>query len=364
MRRLLPILLLAWGLLYSHAQDRVTLLFAGDAMQHTPQHAAAWLPKEQRYDYSDCFTYLLPYLQYADLSVANLEVPLAGKPYTGYPRFSAPDEWAKALHNAGFNVLTIANNHVFDKADKGLNSTINTLCADNILFAGAYRDSLQRDTLYPLIVDIESIRIAFLNFTYGTNGIHVTPPCCVNLIDTTQILSDITKARQLGADIIIALPHWGQEYKLKSNRQQQELAHWLLSHHVDAIVGTHPHVVQDAQLIPLDDKVIPIVYSLGNLISNQRWKNSNGGIILSIDISTKTKKIIDVAMMPVYVYKGSLGAGVKYYLIPTSDYIEGNLPFRLPEYAERELRLHHNSTVARLPQLRVIKLSSAVPLKD
>jgi poly-gamma-glutamate capsule biosynthesis protein CapA/YwtB (metallophosphatase superfamily) len=112
-------------------------------------------------------------LQDADIAIANLEVTLAGKPYKGYPEFSSPDELADAIKNAGFNVLVTANNHSMDRSKAGLERTIKVLDEKGIIRTGTFEDEAQRNRDYPLIIEKNNIRLAILNYTYGTNGI----PC-------------------------------------------------------------------------------------------------------------------------------------------------------------------------------------------
>ena len=94
-----------------------------------------------------------------------------------------------------------------------------------------------------------------------------------------------------------------------------------------------------------------IMYSLGNLVSNQRWENSNGGIITTVDIDRATKKVVKIDYVPVYVHKGKLlNERRNYYCIPTPDYLDGKLPFTLPnDSLEADLRLFHTNTINRIP---------------
>ena len=126
-----------------------------------------------------------------------LEVTLGGKPYKGYPAFSAPDEYLTAIHNAGFNVLITANNHSLDRGRKGLERTIQLIDSLKIPHAGTYLNAEERENKYPLLLEKKGFRIAILNYTYGTNGIPVTPPNIVNYIDTTIISKDIEASKTL-----------------------------------------------------------------------------------------------------------------------------------------------------------------------
>ena len=186
--------------------DTLRLLFVGDLMQHQGQINAA--RTSTGYDYSTCFTYVKEEIGRADLAIANLEVTLGGKPYKGYPAFSAPDEFLTAIHDAGFNVLVTANNHSLDRGKSGLERTIQLIDSLKIPHAGTYINTEERDKKYPLLLEKNGFRIALLNYTYGTNGIPVTPPNIVNYIDTTVIAKDIEESKAMKPDAIIACMHW------------------------------------------------------------------------------------------------------------------------------------------------------------
>lgn len=287
MRKALPVISLLFLTLISWAQERkVTLLFAGDAMQHQSQINTA--KTKDGYDYSDCFgqvKYLID--NEYDLAVVNLEVTLAGKPYTGYPRFGAPDEYAYALKDLGFNVFLTANNHSADRKKVGVERTISVLDSMKVKHTGTFADSLKRELYYPLMMIKNGIRIAMLNYTYDTNGLPVYPPNIVNLIDKKQIYEDIRSARQMKADIIIANMHWGYEYKLKPSKEQIELANFLVDNGVRLVVGSHPHVVQPVEIRKDEEGNVNaiVVYSLGNFVSGMKPANTTGGMLFNVGIS-------------------------------------------------------------------------------
>lgn len=264
---------------------KITLLFAGDLMQHKAQIDAA--RSGNSYDYSSYFQYIREEISSADIAIANLEVTLGGKPYRGYPSFSAPDEYLSAIKEAGFDVLLTANNHILDRGKRGLERTTLMLDSMNIPHAGSYKDSTARSERYPLILEKNGFRIAILNYTYGSNGLTPTPPNVVNYIQKDQMSRDIQRAKEQHPELIIACMHWGDEYKSLPNKEQKALADWLLSQGVTHIIGSHPHVVQPLELrtdsITGDRHVV--VYSLGNLISNMSAKGTDGGILFKMEIS-------------------------------------------------------------------------------
>ena len=272
----------------SSATRRLTLLFAGDLMQHITQINAA-RTVAGNYDYTSYFDQVGDYIRSFDVAVANLEVTLGGQPYTGYPQFSAPDAYLYSIRDAGFDVLATANNHCCDKGRLGIERTIRMLDSLGLQHVGTYVNPDTRSTTYPLLVEKNGFRLAFLNYTYGTNGIPVPTPTFVNLIDTAQISADMKKARSMRPDAIIALMHWGLEYVQVPTHEQRQLADWLLANGVTHVIGTHPHVVQ-----PIESRIAPdgsrhvVAYSLGNFISNQWMENCDGGIMLALTLEKDT----------------------------------------------------------------------------
>ena len=264
--------------------DTLRLLFVGDLMQHQGQINAARTAKG--YDYSTCFEYVKEEIGRADFAIANLEVTLGGKPYKGYPAFSAPDEYLTAIHDAGFNVLVTANNHSLDRGRAGLERTIQLIDTLKIPHAGTYVNAEAREKQYPLLLEKNGFRIVLLNYTYGTNGIPVTPPNIVNYIDTMIIAKDIEASKALQPDAIIACMHWGIEYQSLPNKEQKFLTDWLLQKGVSHIIGSHPHVVQPIEVRTdslTNDKHL-VVYSLGNYISNMSARRTDGGLMVRMEL--------------------------------------------------------------------------------
>jgi len=302
-------------LLGTAQESQLKLVFAGDIMGHDTQIASALATGEPGYDYKPCFEYLRPYLQEADLVIGNLEVTFAGEPYKGYPAFSSPDELAGALKWAGFDILVNANNHGLDRGQKGLVRTIEVLHREELVQTGTFADPEARARHYPLVVEKKGIRIALLNYTYGTNGIRDRPPSIINRIDKEQIREDMQKAHTAQADFILVTLHWGTEYQLYENPQQEELARFLFDLGADAVIGSHPHVVQP---IRGEGSGNLVVYSLGNLISNQRTRPRDGGILFEMVLSKESHKISSHAYLPVWVWKAKTKKGTRFTLVPAN----------------------------------------------
>lgn len=271
------------------ARPKAELLFVGDAMQHQAQLDQAKLAGNgKRYDYSDCFTLIAPTITEADYAVCNLEVPLGGGPdYTGYPCFSAPDSYAEALRDAGFDMMLTANNHCLDRRDKAMRRTLTALDSLGVDHIGTYHDAAQREELVPFIKDINGFKIGFLNYTYGTNGIEPRHGAEVALIDRDKMRDEIKKTRDAGAEIVVVAIHWGVEYVLIENQNQRNLADFLVDQGVDLIIGGHPHVIQPMEVRrnEKENKNVLVVYSLGNFISNMKTVDTRGGALVRATIT-------------------------------------------------------------------------------
>lgn len=328
----LALLLLA-GLSWSQNDSIHTLklLFVGDIMGHDSQIRSAEIEKNKLYDYSPCFEYVAPVLKQADLTIGNLELTLPGKPpYTGYPLFKSPDDLALALRHAGFNFLFTANNHSNDGGLDGVVNTIKTLGEYGFYHTGTFQNQEEREAFYPLVVYKGSFKLAFLNYTYDTNGVPTRPPSMVNEIKEDQIKADMDVARALEPDFIIVMMHWGDEYQLTENKKQRDLAQKLADWGADLIIGAHPHVVQPIKTVKTisadsSEQIVPVAYSLGNFISGQVKTNTDGGlmveIILEKNVNSGTLQIQTPAYLPVWRWRENTSNGKQIYrVVPISPY--------------------------------------------
>jgi len=305
--------------------NHLSIIFCGDIMGHDSQIKASYNVNTNTYNYDTSFSLVADYISQADIAIGNLEVTLAGQPYKGYPQFSSPDDLAWALKRAGFDILVTANNHGLDRGTQGLVRTIEVLDSLEFLRAGTYRDTAERYTMHPLIFEKNNIRIALLNYTYGTNGLVVKPPYIINRIDTAMIAYEIRKARKAMADFIVVFIHWGNEYERNENAVQKKLANFIFMKGADAIIGSHPHVVQPVKSIYLPGDPLtsyPVVYSLGNFISNQRERYTDGGIIAGLYL-TKIDSITvldSLDYMPYGVWRDDQPTGSTFHILPVSRY--------------------------------------------
>lgn len=278
-----PLLPFLFSLLTALSQPQeASIVFVGDAMQHQKQIDVA-RQSDGTYNYSGVFDNVADYISSADYAVVNLETPVAGGRYSGYPMFNAPDNFVTALKDAGFDMALTANNHVLDRHDNGIRRTIACLDKNGFDHIGAYTNTSARQKSIPFVKNINNFKVGFLNYTYGTNGLTIREDVVVDYIDKEQIKLDIKATRDAGAEIIIVAIHWGVEYQLLPHPSQKELANFLVGQGVDMIIGGHPHVIQPMEVRdnPITGKKSLVIYSLGNFISNMLTTDTRGGAMLS-----------------------------------------------------------------------------------
>jgi len=328
-----------WMISNINANDdlsRLKLLFVGDVMGHSPQIKSAYNATTQTYNYTPCFKFVKPIIEEADLAIGNLEVTLSDQvTYTGYPMFRSPDALAEALKTAGFDILVTSNNHSNDNGVYGVTHTIDVLEKQGFYHTGTFKNQAEKDLYYPLIVYKNDFRLAFLNYTYGTNGLSTKEPTVVNLIDEATIKADIAFAEQLKPDAIIMVMHWGAEYQLNESKVQYDLAQKMFEWGVNLVIGSHPHVIQPIKKVAFTNKngeaqTGLTVFSMGNFISNQQQTNTDGGLMVEIEL-TKEKgsnkaKIGDCQYIPVWRYLDKTDAKKPYgtyYVLPISAFEAG-----------------------------------------
>ena len=298
----------------------------GDIMCHSPNYTAAYVAVTGTYDFTPFFTNIEKYISSADIAIGNLETTFAGKSrgYSGYPTFNSPSELGVAMKEIGIDVLGTANNHSMDKGYSGVVSTLDALDEIGIDHMGTARSEEEQSTI--LVKDVKGIKIAFLAYTYGTNGIAIPKDnsYCINLIDKDLILKHIQAAKELDVDLICVNMHWGIEYQTAPNAEQQELADFLFENGVDIILGSHAHVLQkmEKRTIELEDGTTKdgfVIYSLGNFISNQQDIGTRDTVILDIQITkageTGDLTIDKVDFVPVFNYNKGSGTSDRYRLI-------------------------------------------------
>lgn len=292
------------------------LIAVGDIMMHGSQIKSGYNAQTKTYSYEAFFTEVKDILSQGDWVIGNLETTLAGAEsgYTGYPQFNAPAPLADAIKSAGFNILTTANNHSLDRREKGVLKTLENVRDRNLYPVGTAASLEESQQI--LMVEKNEILMAFLAYTYGTNGIPIPKgkDYLVNLINEQKIIQDITKARQKGADVVTVSLHFGAEYQRQPNAEQKQLVENLVNAGADIILGSHPHVVQPYKIFKIagkngETRQAVAIYSLGNFISGQTKKYTDLGVIFQVNIQKnfpeETIEISAVEALPTWVHRYS-----------------------------------------------------------
>ncbi len=303
----------------------INMALTGDIMCHNTVYNDAFDVANNTYDFSHMFEDIKYHIQTADIAIGNLETTFAGNGvgYSGYPTFNTPEQLAYTLKKVGFDVLSTANNHCYDKGYTGLESTINYLDEADISHTGTYKSEEDQNTI--LIKDVKGIKIAFLSFTYGTNGITVPSDktYSVNLINNDLILKQLSLAKEQNPDLICVSMHWGIEYQTQPNAEQLSLANFLFENGADIIIGNHPHVLQSMEKreITLPDGTTKdgfVIYSLGNFISGQNKAYTKDSAILNLNITKSVDgkmTINSVTYTPIYTYINQSASSNKFRII-------------------------------------------------
>jgi hypothetical protein len=247
----------------------LTLAFSGDLLIHSPVFFQALaLGDGERYDFAPLFAEIRPHVSNADLAFCHVETPMTSGPPAGYPLFNTPPALAEGIAATGWDACSTASNHTLDQGEDGIAQTLKSLDRAGIAHTGSATSA--RQARKPLILESGGAQVAFLAYTSDTNGLPVPQPYSVNLFDPERIEADAARAREQGADAVIVNLHWASEiapeYVTQTNAAQRSLVRELVEvPAITAIVGQGPHVVQPIRKVAGK----PVVFSEGNLISNQ-----------------------------------------------------------------------------------------------
>ena len=297
----------------------VRIRAVGDLMMHARQLRIA-KQSDGSYDFHPQFALAAQSLADADYTIANLETTVGrykDMDYSGYPRFNAPEAYLEAVRDCGVDFLTLANNHMLDRYGGGMKKTVTLVEQYGFDHGGANRSQKEKDR--PVVVDVNGVRLGMLCYTEMTNDMEdhcekYVRTYGINYLKKADIPGDVKKLRAAGAEVIIAMPHWGSEYNRKPDGDVRTLARKMVAAGVDVILGSHPHVVQPIALVEAEDadgnrRVGLVAYSLGNFISNMTKPDTDSGIILDFTLREKDEgdgfEIVDIGVVPLYCWNRS-----------------------------------------------------------
>ncbi|MDR2405959.1 MAG: CapA family protein, partial [Deltaproteobacteria bacterium] len=329
------------------------VLFIGDIMCHGQQ--LKYAKKGKDYEFRVQFQRIKPYLANS-MVIGNLETTFAGEKskYSGYPAFNTPDSLAAAIVDMGVHIVTLANNHIFDKGNTGAKRTIEILDGMGLIWTGLGTESILPNQ--PLLVEYDGLKWALLNFSYGSNtslpNADNPESLSLNVISEESVLEGLTKAKELAPDVIVVLFHWGNEYQEKPSNSQITMAQFTADNGADLIIGTHPHVLQPIDVLQTARGFTLVAYSLGNFVSNQRTKPRERSAILAVDLAVDNGKVSlkKASVAPIYTTVSCVKRECAFQVLYAGLQSDGELPQSPstppPSYVEGERFISVTSTSA------------------
>ena len=288
----------------------------GDLMVHKKQLTIA-RQADGSYDFHPQYALIADALANADYTIANLETTIGqyeNRPYSGFPLFNTPEALLDAVKDAGVDFLTLANNHMLDRYFEGMIQTVDNVEAWGFDFGGANRTPEEKEK--PNIVEVNGIRLGFLCYTEMTNGMEdwsnrAVKEYGVNYLRKADLPAEVAALREAGAEVVIAIPHWGPEY---TRRPEAYVVNWgrkMIAAGVDVVLGSHPHMVQPVEFVEAQTKSGEtrrglVAWSLGNFIDNMTKRYTDSGILLEFTIQERqdgTFAVENVGCVPIYCWK-------------------------------------------------------------
>lgn len=302
----------------------INLVATGDILMHMPVVNGA--KQGDGYNFDQLYAPVKHLIEGGDYASVNLECALAGPTtgYTGYPLFNCPDSIAAGLKNAGFDLVVTANNHILDRGFQGALRTMEVLHQAGLDTTGTFKS--QEDKNNFLIKDIRGIKVGYLAYSYGTNGLPVPKdkPYFYNFLDHDKIMADIGALRP-SVDVLVLILHWGVEYSPYPTEQQRSLAAEFLQSGADVILGSHPHVIQPMEIMKINGQDKFVIYSMGNSMGSQNGVERNSGVILNLSFTKllpQNKTILSgVNYTPTYIHPYTANGRRMYRVVPLEETI-------------------------------------------
>ena len=291
------------------AVKTITVTASGDMLYHTPVYLSAYDGK--RYDFDNDFEQVKPLIASADLALGDFEGTInPNKPLGGFPLFNAPIDAVASIKDAGFDVIDLAHNHILDTGIEGIKTTAAAFHDQDLATIGVTVDNSGI-----LVKEVNGIKVALLAYAYGFNGLEESLTQAeydtyLKDLSLDKVEAEIKEAESL-ADITIVMPQSGVEYSLEPTEEQQTVYRKMIDFGADIIFGGHPHVAEPTEIIEKDGEKKFIIYSMGNLLSNQRYETVNNnywterGVIPEVEISKEGQRtyLSKIAMHPTWVSK-------------------------------------------------------------
>ena len=316
-------------------KKEITITCWGDYMNHITQIRQA---KATNYDFTDSFAVIKDIVGKSDLSIVNLETTIAKdeSDMSGYPEFATHENVIKAFKETGFDVISTANNHAYDRRLKGIDRTVDVIEKYDLKRTGTFKEN---ESTNPLIVDVKGIKVGFFSYSQMLNGyeklmLNSGRDTAVNLIDMDKIKKDVDYLKKNHADVIMCYMHWGEEYSDYPNSYQKNTFKKLADMGVDLVIGSHPHTIQKSDVIENNGKKSYCVYSLGNLVSDQRESYGQYyGVEIGVYSDIKIEKIGEKTTVksfknkPYYVDKYTDSVTTRYVVVPVKQVLNSEINY-------------------------------------
>lgn len=287
-------------------EKKITIMASGDMLYHDIVYGSAY--DGEKYDFDNDYEQIKPLVSSADLALGDFEGTInPNRELAGYPIFNTPEEVIKSIKDAGYDALDLAHNHILDTGIEGLVYTAKAFQKQGIDTFGV---NVPDDSI--LVKNVNGIKVAILGYSYGFNGIEESISQTdydkyLNDLNLKNVESDIKQAEKI-ADITVIMPQLGEEYRLDPTDEQKEIYHKMIDWGADIIFGGHPHVAEPTEIVKKDEQNKFIIYSMGNLLSNQRFETlenywTERGVIMEVEVTQKnnTTKISNIIAHPTWV---------------------------------------------------------------
>jgi len=323
-------------------ETSISIAAVGDLLIHSRVYDEAE-QSDGSYNFLPMFDAVQSYLKEPTITMANQETIMGGTEIglSTYPQFNSPFELGDNLKELGVDIVTMANNHTLDRGEVAIQNATSYYDKIGMLYTGSFKDEEDRSKIR--VMEEEGIRVSFLSYTYGTNGIPVPEgkDYLVNLIDKDLMEHDIKEAKQL-SDIIVVSLHFGNEYERVPNNEQRSLAQFVADLGVDVVIGHHPHVLQPIDWIEgKDGNQMLVAYSLGNFLSGQDKLYRQIGGIFEFEVTKTTDRkgdqfeVHSPSILPTYVHFERINGKMRNYkILPMKDVTDSYLPNASEHYEE------------------------------
>lgn len=337
-------------------KDTYNILFAGDVIYHLPVVRSCFIPEIGTYDFSPPMRLIKPMVEQADLAVVNFETAInPSKEPLGFPLFNTPKEALWGLKQTGFDIINTCHNHTLDQGEQGMVNVLDAVDEFGLINIGTQREGQRRTRIVPL----DDWKLGFFSYTYALNGNEWCMDAdklnsMINVINRDKIQEDIAALQEEGANFIIGIMHWGNEYSEKPSPEQQALGRDMIDWGADVIIGSHPHVVQQAEYWSSSKGQGPIIYAIGNHLSNQ-YADTMGnvraedGLMVTLTLRREGDDLalVQTAFEPTWVLRRD-----GYTVIPLAQYFQGELgDFTVDEATAEHMRQSMNVTLQKMEEI-------------